>query len=390
MTTRRRFRWDLAAATLAALAFLATTGFIAKMIGLLDPPGALPLGLDFDSFWSAARLADTGRLQDVYNLPVLEAFQRAQTQLPGPGCLVFYYPPSFLLLCLPLGLLPYVPALFVFVSAQAALLWPMLRKILDRAGGARLGWVPVITMPGFLMNMFSGQNGGFSASCLAGAMLLLDGSPFLGGACLGLLACKPQLAAVAPLALLAARRWWALVGAGCTAITVAATSYLVLGQGVWAKFLANAPAARASIETLPFKWRFAQSLYAAIRLAGGTLAAGYGGQAMLALIAIGLLLTLCWRRRGAGPEMAGLAVTASLVTPYFYDYDLVILAAPLAWLAGQGVRDGFLWGEKPLLLIVYLLPFAARAAGLELGVTLAPPFLLALLLCVRRRAALIA
>jgi hypothetical protein len=386
-TPQRTSRWELAALLLAAFAILAVVSFIGKMLGAFDPPGALPLGLDFDAYWSAARIAATGHVRDVYDNRVIEAFQRAHTQLPGPGYLAFYYPPSFLLLCLPLALLPYVPALFIFVAAQAALLWPMLRRITVRAGGAKLGWIPIVAMPGFLMNVAAGQNGGFSASCLAGAMLLLEERPYLGGACLGALACKPQLAAAAPLALLAARRWRALVGAGCTAITLAAASYVVLGQSAWAGFLANAPAARADIESLPIKWRFAQSFYAGIRLAGGGLALGYAGQALLAVTAIGIMSTLCWRRRGAGPEMAALAVAILLVTPFLYDYDLVLLAAPMAWLAGQGVRSGFLWGEKPLLLIVYLLPFAARAAGLELGVTLAPPFLLGLLLCVRRRAA---
>jgi hypothetical protein len=381
----RGFRWDLAALALAAFAVFAMVAFVTNMLGGLAPHGPLPPGLDFDAYWSAARITLLGQARAAYDNHVIEAFQRAHTQLSGPGYLAFYYPPTFLLLCLPLALMPYLWALLVFVVAQAALLWPLMHRILVRAGGARLGWLPVLAMPGFLMNAFSGQNGGFSASCLAGAMLLLEDRPFLGGACLGALACKPQLGAVAPLALLAARRWRALAGAACMALGLALASWLVLGADAWAGFLANAPAARADIETLQIKWRFAQSLYAAIRLAGGGLEAGYAGQALMAGAAVALLVGICWRKRGAGPEMAALAVTVLLVTPFLYDYDLVLLAAPLAWLAGQGVRHGFLRGEKALLAAVYLLPFGARAVALGLGVTLSPLLLFALLLCVWRR-----
>jgi alpha-1,2-mannosyltransferase len=378
--------WSLAAVVMAAIACCGLLLFAAEMAGYFDPPGTLPLGLDFDAYWSAARIAQHAAPASAYVNSVIEAVERAHTHLPSAGYLAFYYPPSFLLLCLPLALLPYVWALLAFVAAQAALLWPLARRILVREGGGRLGWLPVLAYPGFLMNVFSGQNGGFSASCLAGAMLLLEDRPFLGGACLGALACKPQLAAMAPLALLAARRWRALAGAACTALALAAASWLVLGSGAWAGFLQNAPAARADIETLPIKWPFMQSFYGGIRLAGGGIALGYAGQLLVAALAVTVLLTIGWRRRGAGPEMAALSVTALLVTPFLYDYDLVLLAAPLAWLAGRAMRTGFLPWEKPLLVTLYLLPFAARAAGLQLGLTLAPPLLIGLLLAIRRRA----
>ncbi len=365
---------------LAVLTAAAFALFAAWVIGMRP----LPPALDFDAFWSAARIAVSQGARAAYDNAVIEAFERAHTHLGAPGYLAFYYPPSFLLLCLPLALLPYVASLALFEAMQAALLWPTLKRI----AGAGWGWLPVLATPGFAMNVFSGQNGGLSASCLAFALLTLDRNPWLGGACLGLLSCKPQLAACVPVALLAARRWRAALAAGGVAAALAGLATLVLGPGAWAGFLANAPAARRDIETLAIKWPMMQSLYGGIRLAGLPVAAGYAGQTVVAAGALASLGWICWRRRGAGPEMAALSVTALLVTPFLYDYDLVLMAAPIAWVAGDAMRRGWLAGEKIVLLLCYLAPLGARAAGLGLHVVIGPALALALLVVIARRARL--
>jgi hypothetical protein len=379
--SRSQKAWALASFGLALLSLVAMCAFAAEMSGALDPPGTLPLALDFDSFWSAAMIALHQGARAVYAEPVVDAFQRAHTAMPAAGTLVFYYPPNFLLLCLPLALLPYAASLLVFESVQAALLLPALKRIAGRGWS----WLAVLACPGFVMNVFSGQNGGLSAACLAFALLSLDRRPWLGGACLGLLSCKPQLAACVPVALLAARRWRAAVAAGAMAAVLIGLATWVLGLGAWQGFLANAPAARASIETIAIKWPMMQSLYAGIRLAGFSVRAGYAGQLCLALAALALLIRICLRRPGAGPEIAALAAAALLVTPYFYDYDLVLLSVPIAWLAGDASRHGWAKGEKPLLLLCYLAPFGARAIGMRFGIAIAPPLILWLLLAIHRR-----
>jgi hypothetical protein len=367
---------------LALLAAAALGLFILKSSGLYAKPGALPAALDFDPYWSAARMTAAGHARDAYNNAAIEAFERAHTDLGAPGYLAFYYPPPFLLLCLPLALLPYTLALLVFELAQAALLWPLAKRIL----GQSWDWLPVLAWPGFLMNIFSGQNGGFSASCFAGALLLLETKPFAAGLCLGALVCKPQLALAAPVALFAARRWRAIAGAATSAAALIIASLAAPGWAAWQGFLANSGAARADLEHLPIKWPMMQSLYAGIRDAGLGLEAGYAGQAALAALALSILAAVCWRRRGGGAEMAALATTSLLVTPFLYDYDLVVLTAPLAWLAREERRTGFAAWEKPLLVTLYILPFFARAVGLWTGVPLAPLLVLLLLATIARRA----
>jgi hypothetical protein len=347
-------------------------------------PDGKPIGIDFVAYWAAARLALHGQWQGLYTNAVIEPFERAHVVLSEPGYLAFFYPPPFLLLCLPLGLLPYAGALLVFIAAQAALLWTALRRILP---GPQFV-LPIVAFPGFVMDVLSGQNGGLTASCFAGAMIYLDSRPLLGGACLGALVYKPQMALAVPVALLAARRFRATAAAGVTAAGLCVLSYVAMGSGPWRGFLANAGLARFDLEHRAQKWRMMDSFYADLRLSGASLAVGYAGQILLAAAALVILAKLCWRRPGATPEGAALAATALLVTPFLYDYDFVVLAGALAWLTASAARDGLQRGEAVILPILYLLPLSIFAVRNGFAMPLAPPFVLLALLLILRRVSL--
>ncbi len=342
---------------------------------------AKPIALDFIAFWAAGHLAAFGHAASAYDNAIIERIERAAAEM-APGYLAFYYPPTFLLLVLPLGVLAYSTALAVFLLAGLAAALAALRRILPQDWA----WLPLLTFPGFLMNGLSGQNATLSAACFAGAAVLLDRRPLLAGACLGALACKPQLAVLVPVALLAARRIRALLACGATALCLAALSWAVLGTGVWRGFLANAPMARLDIETIAIKWPKMQSLFGAVRLAGGGNAPAYAAQAVLSAAACGLLVWLCARRPGGRIEMAALATAALLFTPFLYDYDLAVLAVPLACLLAMAQRTGWLAWEKTCGAALFVLPLLARPAGMGLGLTLGPPLVAALMLILCRRA----
>ena len=355
----------------------------AVLIGLqyAKHPGK-PMALDFDAFWAAGRLAVNGHAKQAYDNAAIEATERAAT-LMAPGYLAFYYPPTALLLCLPLGLLGFTAALAAFLTAEMALLLAALRRILPQPWA----WLPLLSFPGFVMNGLSGQNAPLSAACFAGAAIWLDSKPVLAGICLGGLVCKPQLAVCVPVALLAARRIRALLACGATALVFSLVSWLAFGAAAWRGFLANAPNARADIETIAIKWPKLQSFFGAVRLGGGGNGSAYAVQAVVSVAALALLARLAWRRPGGGIEAALMVTTALLFTPFLYDYDLAILAVPMAWLMAEAQRTGWKPWEKILLLILFLTPLAARACGMLLGVIIAPPLVAALLGLLTRRAA---
>jgi hypothetical protein len=118
--------------------------------------------------------------------------------------------------------------------------------------------------------------------------------------------------------------------------------------------------------------------------------ASIGFQVAAGAAALGAAVYLALRRPGAGAEVAAMAPAAMLCTPYVWDYDLVCLSVPMAWLAGSGALQG--WGdwEKTVLAVLYVAAAAGRMINLNLGLPLVPLLVAALLLLIVRRASRLA
>jgi hypothetical protein len=88
--------------------------------------------------------------------------------------------------------------------------------------------------------------------------------------------------------------------------------------------------------------------------------------------------------RGAaeGPAMAAAALLAS---PFLLDYDLLLLAIPLAWMAREGLRTGFRPWEKLALAAAFVLPLMSRPLASTVGLPLAPIVIGAVFVLVLRR-----
>ncbi len=366
---------------LALAMVIALVGFYGKILApCLSDAQARPLASDFDTFWAGARLALQGRPAAAYDPAAMRVAEQEGAQ-PQPGQFFAYlYPPVFLLLSLPLGALPYLVALPAFLLAGFVAASVALARILPRSWP----WWPVLAFPAGLLNAVIGQNGDYSAACFAGALLWLENRPALAGACLGLLAFKPQLALCAPVALLAARRWRALLSCAAVAAALMAGAWLVLGRETWLAFLGAAPLARRMLQS-PQIWPKMVSVASAARLLHGGAALAYCAQAASCAAAILVVAATSRRRPGAGAEMATLVTATMLCSPYLWDYDLVCLAVPLAWLAARATATGWRKLEKPVAAAAYLGPAVVRLINVGTGVPLAPLMIAALLAVVTRR-----
>ncbi len=299
-------------------------------------PHFRPEPTDFDTFWAASRLALQGHAALAYDSHAMQAAEAVGAQ-PAPGQFFPYLnPPIFLLICLPLALLPYLPAMVAFVAGGYAVVVTCLRRILP----AEWPSLTIFALPVAMLNGTEGQTGCLSATCYAGGLLLLDTRPAWGGACLGLLAYKPHLALCVPVALVAARRWTALAACAGTALLLALTSWAALGTAVWLGFLHAGPMMREVLDGADTYPRML-STYAALRILHARPDLAYASQAVMSAACLAGLARLAWHRPGAGPEMAAAACAAMLCTPYLLDYDLVCLAVPTAWLAGEAGRNGW-------------------------------------------------
>jgi hypothetical protein len=137
-----------------------------------------------------------------------------------------------------------------------------------------------------------------------------------------------------------------------------------------------------------------QSAFAAVRLLHGGLGLAYGVQAAVAVAAAAILVAVMRQRRtrlaphvpDALEQGAALATASLLASPFLLDYDLMLLALPLAWLVREQAKGGALPWEKTAMFAAFLLPLISRMVAGGFGAPLGPPIVFALLLVVARRA----
>ena len=383
LTAARARTYSRILAVELAILFMACFG-LAFLRGDLDFSGQ-PIGPDFAPYWTAAKLALAGDPSAAYDPAIHYARER---ELFGGGSLGgitrFLYPPLFLLICLPFAMLPYRAALTVWLGLSLVSYWRSVRAIWPQKGLA----LPVLAFPAMLVNILAGQNGLLNASLFAAAALQLDRRPIVAGACFGCLAYKPHLGIVIPFALLLYREWTAILAGAATVVLFLLISLLVFEPAVWTGFLSASRLARTVLEQGLGGPHRMVSVFAAAQLWHVPVAAAYVAQLASGL---GTLAALALAPRKLAPLARGAAICAAtpLISPYLFDYDLAILAVPIAWVVRQAKADGcFLPWEKFGLLAAFVLPLIARSVATNFAVPIGPFITAFLFFIVLRRAAM--
>ena len=333
------------------------------------PPGfvndfGMNIGHDFVAVWTAASLALGGDPAAGYDQALLRAAE--QTTIGAPVKLVtWFYPPTFLLLVLPLALLPYLAAAALWTAAPIF----AFARLLQRMAPHPLTWLAALIFPGTAQCVIAGQNGAFSAALIAGGLLNLESRPVLSGICWGFLSYKPQIAAAAFAALLFGRHWRALAMAVAVAAALALASLIAFGVEPWVAFLHSLGEARAMLETNQVLWPRMVTAFASARLAGLGVTAAFGLQIAVAVVALGVLAHVWWRRAPLALAGSTLVLSIPLTTPYAYYYDVVMLLLPMAWLLQEARATGFRRGELALLVAAWVAPvagdFIAEATSIQ-------------------------
>lgn len=365
---------------LAILTVLIGGGWVALSDNGVDP-GGHPLGSDFISFWAASHLALNGQPQAAYSPIAHLAAERVAVPSDDGTYTAFFYPPVFLLFCLPLAILPYLGALVVWLAGTGAACWYCLRKLLPQ----RWAMLPIAAYPATLLNLGHGQNGFLSTACFGVGMLALARRPIIAGMAFGCLVFKPQLAVVVPFGLAAAKEWKALGAAFGSAFGLTVLSWLLFGTATWLAFLGQTPLARLALEMEWVGSAKMVSVFAAARLLGGTVQIAYAAQIFAVIALLGFIYGIR-KNRISGLDLGALMASMTvLVSPFLLDYDLMVLALPLAWLMARAQSSGFWPWEKIALFATFILPLFVRSIGLYAGVPIAPLVLGAFLLVIGRR-----
>jgi hypothetical protein len=365
------------------LALLLTEALVWVLLSkdMVDPMGK-PLGYDFIAFWAASLIGLTGSPENAYNIPVFfAAVENTVPGLQGAGY-AWFYPPTYYLVVLPLARLPYLAAYFTFVLTTLTAYVAVFRRV---AKGPDAMWL-LAAFPGVYINFFHGQNGFLTAALAAAALLCLGRRPVWSGVFIGLLAIKPHLAVLFPVALIAIGAWRTFITAGLVAAVFLAIGTAVLGTPTLFAWLDSVTMARIYMETEALLWAKAPTVFAMMRMVGLPVPVAYIMHGIVACGAIAAVWVV-WRRPSTLPVRGAALLSATfLVSPYLFEYDLAWLAFPIAWLAQAGLREGWLRGEREVLVAAWVLPIIMAPLAMAVPLQIGPLVLVALLGAVVRRA----
>jgi alpha-1,2-mannosyltransferase len=367
---------------LVAAYAIAIVALIATSHGGVDYAGR-PIGTDFSDVWSAGRLALQGAPTSAYDPHAQFAAQQLAFHRPDIPYYGWAYPPFFLLLASLLAFLPYAVALAVWQGVTVPLYLATLRAISPRWETLLLG----LAFPAVFVDLTHGQNGFFSVALMAGGLVILDRRPLVAGVLFGLLAYKPQLGLFLPLVLAVTGRWKTFASAAATVAVLMGLTAAVFGVDIWRAFIDSTHFTRTVfLEQGDTGFYKLQSAFAAVRLWGGSVQLAYAIQGGVT-VASALAVTALWRSQADFRlKAAGLLAACLLATPYCLDYDLVLLAPAVAFVAAVGLERGFRPYEISVFALAFAAPistrFIARAALIPLGLLVTA----ALLILILRRA----
>lgn len=332
------------------LGYLYPIVFIVKSDIMANPPMN-----DFLRYWAASALTIYGEAAAAYSLPKLQAVGKTIGSWDIPS--VAPYPPTFLLMTLPLALLPYQLSLLVWCAVTLAGYLLLMRFI---APHSLTPWL-FLGFPAVFLNLIYGQNGFLSTVLLGAGLFLMERHPLSGGFVLGILSYKPQLALLIALALMAGQHWRALGGLLLATAGLALASLWLFGQETWIAFWGSISGVVTYADDFQH-WRKMPTIYAAARLAGASFPGAMMLQGIASAAAIGAVTWIWFRGAPLALRVSVLTLGTLLATPYAFEYDLALLSLPFAWLGWEEYLKGRLTGQSFLIFcwIIFYLNFVEK------------------------------
>jgi hypothetical protein len=307
-----------------------------------------PSDRDFLAPWAAAQLALAGRPWAAYDSGALHAVQAAVATFGGPTAeLPFPYPPAYLLLAIPFALMSFPAGLVAWSAGTFAFYLFAARKLMPRSG-----WLAA-AFPAAFANAAIGQNAFLTAGLFMAGMSLLPTSPFAAGAVLGCLVVKPQLAMLLPVALIAGRQWRAVAGAAASSVAILFLGFVLFGPATTAAWLDEAPLIVKVTGDGLMGWGKLASIYAAARQMSVPAGPAIGIHLVVAAAAAAMVWRLWSSPAEPAAKVSMLAAGSTLISPYVFYYDALILVPSFLYLARSGERPAVLLALWciPLLLI---------------------------------------
>ncbi|HEV2574573.1 MAG TPA: glycosyltransferase family 87 protein [Beijerinckiaceae bacterium] len=316
---------------------------------------------DFSNLWAGSKLARLGETAALFDV---ELYRQRLTELLGVpiNAQEWSYPPSILLIGVPLSYLPIGIAYVVWTFGTLA----------GFVGSLCLMRLPVRTIavatlsPALALSALLGQNGALTGALLIAGLVLAPHRPWLGGFLIGLLCIKPHMAILVPIVFLAAGNWRAILSAGLTVAVLILAMGFLFGFESWALFFAETRQIMTRILEAPYGAGHhvsGISIFLMARSFGAGLPVAYAAQIIaIALVAIAVWLLWWKNKRPSVRVIAATLILSGFALPYGYTYDLAALSAGAVIVmqasgqANLSALAGWMWPAlvRPTVLLLQL------------------------------------
>ncbi len=316
---------------------------------------------DFFANWSVAQLYRAGQIARVYDLAFLNTFRQSLDGAFDPSqpylILPYTYPPTYLFVLWPLRFLGFAPAYAAWVLATFALYALAMLPWIERKAWPAAALL-LLVAPASVDCAVFGQNGFLTAALITLGLRLAKPRPLLAGLLLGLLAFKPQLGILLPVALVSAGLWRTFAAAAVTAALMIAASAALLGAPLWHDWFGMATGFSHDLQF------HGQALYhlmptfmANALLAGAAWPVAQSVQ-LAGTLAVAAAVWVAFRGGPSGAAIAALQVGTLLATPFGFVYDMPIVTLAIIGLACEPRRIG---PEAIIATAALLLPYLMAA-----------------------------
>ena len=313
---------------------------------------------DFMVFYTVARSYIEGNLALIFDGDAFTAIVNDQFTAWLSQPLVLHswvYPPLFLLLVVPLGFFSFAVAFMLFIGSTFALLTWAIRFYVPGGYQRWLCVAGLLLSPATAWTVMVGQNSFLTTGLLVGGFGLMPRFPLLAGGLLGLLACKPQLWLLVPVALLASKEWKVLGSALATACVLAIASAVIFGVEPWREWLTlMAGPSQEYRHWVQFGRLNGQSIYTEAILLGasaGTANFVQGSATLLCATLVWWCSRSCCVQRDM--QLALLLTTAVLAAPHVSNSDTVMVTVAVSLYLCRALREGICVWDAILIIAVW-------------------------------------
>ncbi|MCB1451127.1 MAG: DUF2029 domain-containing protein [Nitratireductor sp.] len=325
---------------------------------VIDGQGFI-LGRDFLNFWHYGLAAwgdDPVRHYDLsfYNA-VLDRLI-AGYDYPDQN---WSYPPHYMLLAAPFGLVGYNVALAIYTVLGLALYWRVVVRDLED-GEQRIA---LFAMPTVAVFLLCGQVSALLAVAFVAVYKLADRRPVAAGLIIALLTVKPQIGLLIPLFLILTGRWKVFFAAAGGTIALIGTSLLLHGVEPWRYYLIDGISVQSTtlVDSNVIVLGLMPTVFVNAVMVGVPRNVSMLMHGLVALCAIAAMVWTVLRCRDQFLQFASLIVATLIVTPYLMSYDTLVLGWVMLMLAQraemspvQGIIYRFAMILSPLGVILAL------------------------------------